>query len=87
EITTGRQSLDLRMEELAVTDSSAIVGKSLESSEIRKTYKLIIVAIKKDSGKMIFNPEAGYMIEKGDRLIALGEDDDVNRFNLACIVS
>ena len=87
EITTGRQSLDLRMEELAVTDGSAIVGKSLESSEIRKTYKLIIVAIKKDSGKMIFNPEAGYMIEKGDRLIALGEDDDVNRFNLACIVS
>lgn len=87
EITTGRQSLDLRMEELAVTDRSSIVGKSLESSEIRKRYKLIIVAIKKDSGKMIFNPEAVYMIEKGDRLIALGEDDDVNRFNLACIAS
>jgi len=87
EITTGRQSLDLRMEELAVTDGSAIVGKSLESSEIRKTYKLIIVAIKKDSGKMIFNPEAGYIIEKGDRLIALGEDDNVNRFNVACVAS
>jgi len=87
EITTGRQSLDLRMEELPVVDGSSIVGQSLESSGIRKQYKLIIVAIKKDSGKMIFNPEAGYIIEKGDRLVALGEDDNVNRFNLSCKVS
>jgi len=85
EITTGRQSLDLRMEELPVMDGSAIIGESLASSEIHKQYKLIIVAIKKDTGKMIFNPEAGYIIEKGDRLIALGEDDDVNRFNRMCV--
>jgi voltage-gated potassium channel len=85
EITTGRQSLDLRMEELPVIDGSAIIGESLASSDIRKQYKLIIVAIKKDTGKMIFNPEAGYIIEKGDRLVALGEDDDVNRFNRMCV--
>jgi len=30
----------------------------------------------------MFNPQAGYMIEKGDRLVALGEDDNVNRFTL-----
>jgi len=84
EITTRRQSLELRMEELPVSDDSAIIGKSLEASEIRKSYGLIIVAIKKDSGKMIFNPQAGYIIEKGDRLIALGEDEDVNRFTRVC---
>ncbi len=84
EITTGRQSLDLRMEELPVMDGSAIIGESLASSEVHKQYRLIIVAVKKDSGKMIFNPEAGYIIEKGDRLIALGEDDDVNCFNRMC---
>ena len=84
EITTRRQSLELRMEELPVSDDSAIIGKSLEASEIRKSYGLIIVAVKKDSGKMIFNPPAGYVIEKGDRLIALGEDEDVNRFTMVC---
>jgi len=84
EITTRRQSLELRMEELPVSDDSAIIGKSLEASEIRKSYGLIIVAVKKDSGKMIFNPPAGYVIEKGDRLIALGEDEDVNRFTVVC---
>jgi len=47
EITTGRQSLALRMEELPITDGSAIIGKSLASSDIRKQYGLIIVAVKK----------------------------------------
>lgn len=86
EITTRRQSLELRMEEMPLGESSSFIGKSLEAAEIRKSYGLIIVAVKKDSGKMIFNPQAGYVIEKGDRLIALGEDDDVNRFNRACVL-
>ncbi|OPY87583.1 MAG: Voltage-gated potassium channel Kch [Syntrophus sp. PtaU1.Bin208] len=86
EITTRRQSLELRMEEMPLSEDSAIIGRSLEAAEIRKSYGLIIVAIKKDSGKMIFNPPAGYVIEKGDRLIALGEDEDVNRFNQVCML-
>jgi len=86
EITTRRQSLELRMEELPVGDSSSIVGKSLEQSEIRQKYGLIIVAVKKDSGKMIFNPLANYIIEKGDRMIAMGEDDNVARFAGVCAV-
>ncbi|OPY05451.1 MAG: Voltage-gated potassium channel Kch [Syntrophus sp. PtaB.Bin001] len=85
EITTRRQSLELRMEEMPLSDNSAFIGKSLESSEIRKNYGLIIVAVKKESGKMIFNPQAGYIIEKGDRLIALGEDEDVTRFTKVCV--
>jgi voltage-gated potassium channel len=85
EITTRRQSLELRMEELPVCDGSPIIGKSLEESEIRNNYGLIIVAVKKDSGKMIFNPLASYVIEKGDMLIAMGEDDNIGRFTNVCL--
>lgn len=86
EITTRRQSLELRMEELPVCDGSPIIGKSLEESEIRHNYGLIIVAVKKDSGKMIFNPLANYVIESGDKLIAMGEDENVTRFANICVV-
>lgn len=85
EITTNRQSLELRMEEMSVCDGSPIIGKSLEESEIRHNYGLIIVAVKKESGKMIFNPLANYTIEKGDKLIAMGEDDNVSRFTKVCV--
>ena len=85
EITTRRQSLELRMEELDICDGSPVIGKSLEESEIRQLYGLIIVAVKKDTGQMIFNPQANYVISKGDKLIALGEDKNVSRFAQVCL--
>jgi voltage-gated potassium channel len=72
------------MTEVPVGDGSVVVGKTLEESEIRQKYGLIIVAVKKDSGKMVFNPAASYVIEKSDILIALGEDDNVMRFSKVC---
>jgi voltage-gated potassium channel len=85
EITTRRQSLELRMEEISVCDGSLLIGQSLESSEVRQHYGLIIVAVKKDSGKMIFNPLANYVIANGDKLIAMGEDKNVKQFAEVCI--
>lgn len=85
EITTRRQSLELRMEEISVCKGSPIISLSLEESGIRQRYGLIIVAVKKDSGKMIFNPMANYIIAEGDRLIAMGEDENVKQFSEACI--
>lgn len=85
EITTRKQSLELRMEEIPVCDGSSIIGKSLEDSGFRQKYGLIIVAVKKDSGKMIFNPVSTYVIEKGDKLISMGEDENVKQFHLVCL--
>lgn len=86
EITTQRQSMELRMEEVLLCEGSSFIGQSLEESGIRQKYGLIIVAVKKDSGKMIFNPLASYLIEDNDRLIALGEVDNINLFTDACLV-
>jgi voltage-gated potassium channel len=86
EITTSRQSLELRMEEVAVCEGSPVIGKTLGESEIRQKYGLIIVAVKKDSGRMIFNPVATYVIEKGDMLIAMGEEANVKQFFDVCIM-
>jgi len=85
EITTRRQSLELRMDEIDICAGSPVIGKSLEESEIRQRYGLIIVAVKKESGQMIFNPLASYVISQGDKLIALGEDDNVTKFAQVCV--
>jgi voltage-gated potassium channel len=85
EITTRQQSLELRMEEISICKGSPFITQSLEDSGIRKRYGLIIVAVKKESGKMIFNPMANYIIAEGDRLIAMGEDENVKQFSEACL--
>ncbi|MBW2649258.1 MAG: potassium channel protein, partial [Deltaproteobacteria bacterium] len=84
EITTRRESLALRMEELDVCKGSPVVGKNLEDSGMRKEYGLIVVAIKKESGQMAFNPMASYVIESEDKLIALGEEENLAKFSGIC---
>ncbi|MBN2255962.1 MAG: NAD-binding protein [Deltaproteobacteria bacterium] len=84
EITTGTQRLSLRMEEIHVGSASYVIGKSLAESGLRREYDLIIVAVNKASGKMVFNPVAAYVIEKGDNLIAIGEEENLLRFSQAC---
>lgn len=73
EIATGREHLDLQMEEISIPPSSAFVGENLVSSGFRKETGVIIVGIKKSSGKMVFNPHSHAKIEQLDTLIVLGE--------------
>ena len=86
EITTRRQSMELGMEEISICEGSAYIGQTLGDADIRQKYGLIVVAVKKESGKMIFNPLANYVIESNDKLIALGEVKNVNQFADACVL-
>ena len=86
EITTRKESLALRMEGLDVCKGSPVVGKNLEDSGLRKEYGLIVVAVEKTSGKMVFNPMSSYVIETGDKLIALGEEENLIKFSGVCQV-
>ncbi|MDH7555237.1 MAG: TrkA C-terminal domain-containing protein [Spirochaetota bacterium] len=69
------------MEELKVGQKSPMVGKSLIESNLRKDYGVIIVAIKKAQGKMIFNPQSSEVIESGDIIVALGKKDMMEKMS------
>jgi voltage-gated potassium channel len=73
DLVVERKHLELQLEEITVEDDSKFKGKSLQESGIRRDLGLIVVAIKKAAGEMIFNPSTETVIEKGDILIALGE--------------
>jgi voltage-gated potassium channel len=73
ELVTHYRSLELQLEEVVVPAKSPCEGVSLRDSGLREQLGVIVVAIKRTSGGMIFNPSADERIEAGDRLIALGE--------------
>ncbi len=73
DLVVERKHLELQLEEITVKDASGFKGKPLGESGIRRELGLIVVAIKKAAGDMIFNPSAETLIEKGDCLIVLGE--------------
>ncbi len=73
EFATRRGNIELQMEEINVKEDSHIVGLSLDECGIRKELGIIIVAIKRTSGEMEFNPTSTSVVKQGDTLIAMGE--------------
>lgn len=73
DLTVHSGDLGLRMEELTVSDHGTIVNSTVKDSNIRRDYNLIVVAIKRDQGEMLFNPNPNSMILKNDTLIVLGD--------------
>jgi voltage-gated potassium channel len=73
EFATRGENLELQMEEIKVSEKSHIVDKTLDECEIRKDLGIIIVAIKRETGDMEFNPTSTSIIRTGDTLIAMGQ--------------
>lgn len=73
EIASPELQMDLQIEEIYVEEGSTLANKSLAESKIRELTNAIILAIKRASGEMLFNPSSQETILGGDILIALGE--------------
>jgi voltage-gated potassium channel len=79
DIATMESHLGLMMEEARVGARSSLLGKNLIDSHLRQDYGVIIVAIKKLSGEMIFNPIPTEKLEAGDVIVVLGKREDLVR--------
>ena len=73
--------LGLRMEEAVVGPTSSLTGKTLIESQIRQDFGAIIVAIKKPTGEMIFNPQPTEKLEAQDTIVVIGKREDMRRMN------
>jgi len=80
ELALSGEGMELSMEELSIPERSFLVGKDLMSSGIRSQYNLIIVAIKRQDGTMIYNPFPQEVLQAGDILVAIGPQDNLARF-------
>ncbi len=70
---------DIQMEEIPVNASSELANVMLKDSGIRQRFNLIIIAIKKPDGSMVFNPSFESIIMPDDTVIAVGEDDNLQQ--------
>ncbi len=79
EVVTQSSGLDLMFEELAVGEGSSLVDTTIKDSGIRAEFDVIAIAIKKPSGRMVFNPGPEYVIEAHDVLIFMGDKQQLAR--------
>ena len=77
DVVMHERSLEFRMQELLVTDSSPLAGKSLSEANLREERGVLILAMRNADGSFDTNPHPAKVIESGHVLIAVGTDSDL----------
>ena len=80
---SGGGDLEIETEQLHIAKDSPLCNRTLEEARVRQTYGLIVLALKKASGGMLFNPEGTTKVESGDVLIAMGRRAELERMGKA----
>ena len=79
DLAFAQKRKDIQMEEIPVSLSSKLVNVMLKDSGIRQQFNLIIIAIKKSDDSMLFNPSFEAVIESGDTVIAVGQEENLKK--------
>jgi voltage-gated potassium channel len=79
EFATKTGHVELQMEEVPVSEGSSLVGKTIHQAGIGRELGVIVVAIKRGSGEMKFNPTHSTVIKAGDTLIVIGEVQNIKK--------
>ena len=72
DFTTKDVGEDIAIEQVRVAEHSEMVAKTIREMQLRKEVGVIVMAIRKASGQMMFNPPADTAVEGGDYLIVMG---------------
>src|SRR5690348_4474236 len=69
DFTTQTVGMDVSIEQFRVADSSPMVSKTLRGMQLGRDFGVIVLAIRRRTGEMQFNPPADTAVEAGDYLI------------------
>ncbi len=82
EITTSGDMVGLVFEEILLGKDSSLVNHTLQSSQLRQDFGVIVVGVKNKEGKMTFNPPFDTVLNASDTIIVLGNFNQVEELRL-----
>jgi voltage-gated potassium channel len=74
EMATMTEQLELCVEQIEIDANSPFIGRALKDTGIRSDLDVIVIAIKRDAGDMVFNPAADTIIKVRDALVVIGSN-------------
>ncbi len=80
DLALSGSGVELSLEEIFLPEDATIIGKDLASSRIRTDFNLIVVAIKRADGAMVYNPNPRERLMAGDLLLIVGPRRNLDDF-------
>jgi voltage-gated potassium channel len=81
DVVMHERSLEFRMQEYDVPDTSPLAGRTLREADLRKRAGVLVLALRRVDGSFTTNPDPDTVIEPHQVLIAVGTDDDFERLD------
>jgi CPA2 family monovalent cation:H+ antiporter-2 len=72
---------DMNSRWVALPKGSPLAGMTLEETDLRRLTGVSLMAIRRNQGEEIDYPEAEIALEEGDRLLVVGETDELAAFS------
>lgn len=82
DFATTSPDLNVRIEQIRVSGASELAGRSLAEMRFRSEMQVVVLAIRRAAGEMLFNPAADSRVEGNDYLIVMGEPEPLRRLEL-----
>lgn len=73
DFTTQDIGMDVSIEQVRVSETSEVVSKTIKEMQLSRDLGVIVMAIRKNDGQMMFNPPADTAVHGGDYLIVMGQ--------------
>ena len=77
DFTTKDIAMDISIEQVRVSAGSEVVSKTIREMQLRRNMGVIVMAIRRGDGHMLFNPPADTSVVAGDYLIVMGKQEDL----------
>ncbi len=81
----GKMTVDL--EEVTIEKESFLNSCSLAEARIPEQTGLIVIAVKKVDGEIVFNPGSQYILSESENLIVMGHEDQVDKLRILAAAS
>jgi voltage-gated potassium channel len=70
---------NLRIHELNISDTSLISGKTIQESDLKTKFNLLVLGAKSLKGDTSFNPPPSLVLMPGATLIVMGDVENIKR--------
>ncbi len=78
DFTTKDIGMDIAIEQVRVSEHSPMASRSIKEMQIGRDVGVIVMAIRKGDGRMMFNPGADTRVDAGDHLIVMGRQENLD---------
>jgi voltage-gated potassium channel len=82
DFTTKDIGEDIAIEQVCVSPASDLASKTIRELQLGRDLSVIVMAIRKRDGQMVFNPSADTAVHGGEYLIVMGRQENLRTLEI-----